>query len=226
MKIADEPLGAEVLALPSDVEVEGAAALPGLIMILIDTAHPTIVPLNTRNWIANATSVERDIPKSLRSLLIQKRCRFCLARDVVDAEAEPTTVVVADSVDVEMELDDECVETDDPELASAGGGASRSAGCRSGIATDSVLADEDSCPWISSLKPISPRLEGRGPAWGRWGSVVWDEVAGLVAPVLEDATPGDLVPVCVSDILLGNQKPLHNDRNKKDLRLASLPQTS
>ena len=74
---------------------------------------------------------------------------------------------VPDGAVVEEGGEEEEEEGEEGEEAATGW--SLSAGCRSGSEEDDALASLERTS-MPSLKPISPRFRGRGPAWGRGAS--------------------------------------------------------
>ena len=120
--------------------------------------HPTMVPTNTASWIHSNTSVVKWMPMYFGSLLRPRNERL------------PTMLMEAASEGVWGEVSG-CEMVSEREGLGFGGscdgvGDRRSAGCRAGKGSDetAVWGCTSTCSWTPSMKPISPRLNGKGPA--------------------------------------------------------------
>jgi hypothetical protein len=112
------------------------------------TAQEAIVPRMRNTWMAQAIRVPSFIPYFLRFRNEKKPFRF-LSEEVEEASSEDG--VMAEGVDAFSG-------------AAAEGGAARSAGWRSGRASVEFPFSSACSFTKSSLKPISPRFKGKGPA--------------------------------------------------------------
>jgi hypothetical protein len=122
-------------------------------MAIDANTHPTMVPVNARSWPHSNANVVKWMPMNFGSVLCPRKER--LLTMIVEATSEGVWGV---SGCEGLALGGSC----------DGEGGRRSAGCRAGKGSEgtAVWGCSSTCSWIPSMKPISPRFDGKGPACG------------------------------------------------------------
>jgi len=136
----------------------------------MDNTQPAILPATNKNWVINTKRVVRRSPpyEGIFFRFKKRRIPFPLNMELVE-EASPSLDEARGTAVVEVEV-----------VVSGGdSGVSLSAGCLAGSAGTWEVLRLLSSTCKSSLYPISPRFDGKGPASGfDWWGVVELEAFG------------------------------------------------